>query len=412
VSPGPTPVSIGRRRWLMLALGLVAQAASSAFLYGLPFLLPELRRTYGLSLAQAGLLVSAPSLGLVATLVAWGAFVDRFGERLAMSLGLGLTGALVALTRVTDNLVVIGLLFGLAGAASGSVNAASGRVVIGWFGAHERGLAMGARQMAQPIGVALAALVLPPLAAAVGLRDALLAPAAFCGFVAALVVALVKDPPRPERGVGPPSANPYRTSTLWRLHASSALLVVPQFVVTVFSEEYLVAVRHWPAGSAGRVLALVQLAGACGRLVVGRWSDHVGSRLRPMRQIAVLSAAAMIAVGAACASGSAVILLALAAATVISVTDNGLGFTATAELAGRAWSGRALGMQNTGQNIVAFATPSLFAFLVGQLDYAGAFMVCAVFPAIGVFTTPVQAERAAIDATAERSQALARSGDH
>jgi sugar phosphate permease len=376
----------------MLALGLVAQAASCAFLYGLPFLLPELRSSYGLSLTQSGLLVSAPSLGLVATLVAWGAFVDRYGERLAMTLGLGLAGAFLALSRATDDLVVIGVLFGLAGAASASVNAASGRVVMGWFGVGERGLAMGARQMAQPIGVAAAALGLPPLAAAVGVRDALLAPAALCLVVAVVVAALVVDPPRPAHRRGDPSDNPYRQPALWRVHASSALLVVPQFAVTVFSEEYLVAVRHWTSGSAGRLLAGVQLAGACGRLVAGKWSDRVGSRLRPMRQIAVASAVAMVAVGVTSASGSPLVLGALAVATVISVTDNGLGFTATAELAGRAWSGRALGMQNTAQNIVAFATPTLFAALVGQVDYAGAFVVCAVFPAIGVLTTPVGAE--------------------
>ncbi len=386
------PPPPGRRRWLMLAVGLVAQTASCAFLYGLPFLLPELRRTYGLGLTQAGLLVSAPSLGLVATLVAWGAFVDRFGERLAMTIGLAAAGVLLALSRATDDLVLVGVLFGLAGAASASVNAASGRVVMGWFGAHERGMAMGARQMAQPIGVAIAALVLPPLAGAVGVRDALLGPAAFCLVIAVVVAVLVVDPPRPVRGAGAASDNPYRTPALWRVHAASALLVVPQFAVSVFSEEYLVAVRHWAAGPAGRVLAGVQLAGACGRLVVGRWSDRVGSRLRPMRQIAVASALAMVAVGAAAVTGSPVVLLALAAATVISVTDNGLGFTATAELAGRAWSGRALGMQNTAQNVVAFATPALFAALVGQLDYAGAFVVCAVFPAIGVVATPVGAE--------------------
>jgi sugar phosphate permease len=394
MDPGAAAAPEGRR-WLMLVVGLVAQAASCAFLYGLPFLLPELRQAYGLSLTQAGLLVSAPSLGLVTTLVAWGAFVDRFGERLAMTIGLGAAGLILVLSRWPHDLTLVGVLFGLAGAASASVNAASGRVVMGWFGAHERGLAMGARQMAQPIGVAIAALVLPPLAGAVGVRDALLFPAGFCLVTAVVVVVLVVDPPRPARTVGGPSDNPYRTPALWRLHASSALLVVPQFAVTVFSQEYLVAVRHWSSGPAGRVLAGVQLVGACGRLAVGRWSDHVGSRLRPMRQIAVASAAAMLAVGAAAASGRGIVLLALAVATVISVTDNGLGFTATAELAGRAWSGRALGMQNTAQNLVAFATPSVFAALVGQWDYAGAFVVCAVFPAIGVLTTPVRAEEAA-----------------
>ena len=76
----------------MLALGTTAQAVASCLVLGLPFLLPYLRRTEGLTLAQGGALVAAPSLGMVVTLIAWGAFADRYGERLAIALGLGLTG--------------------------------------------------------------------------------------------------------------------------------------------------------------------------------------------------------------------------------------------------------------------------------------------------------------------------------
>lgn len=381
------------RRWLMLAIGLLAQAASCAFIYGLPFVLPALRHDEHLSLAQGGLLVATPTLGVVATLVGWGAFVDRFGERLAMATGLGASGLLLVGAYAVHGVVGMGILFGLAGAAGASVNASSGRVVMGWFPAEQRGVAMGARQMAQPLGVAIAALALPPLAAASGVRVALLAPAGLALVVAAIAGWLVIDPPRKPRAAGQAKpANPYRTPALWRVHASSALLVIPQFTVTVFSEEYLVSVRHWGSGSAGRLLAVVQLAGAVGRLVTGQWSDRVGSRLGPMRQIAVASALAMVAVGVAARTGSWVVLLALAAATVISVADNGLGFTATAELAGQAWSGRALGMQNTAQNIVAFVTPPLFAALVGGVGYGWAFVACAVFPAVGVLTTPVAAE--------------------
>ena len=52
----------------------------------------------------------------------------------------------------------------LAGALGASVNAASGRAVMGWFHARERGLALGIRQTAIPIGGAAAAAGLPWLA--------------------------------------------------------------------------------------------------------------------------------------------------------------------------------------------------------------------------------------------------------
>ena len=52
-----------------------------------------------------------------------------------------------------------------AGAAGASVYAASGRLILGWFPARQRGLAMGIRQSAQPLGVAVAALALPSIGA-------------------------------------------------------------------------------------------------------------------------------------------------------------------------------------------------------------------------------------------------------
>jgi MFS family permease len=179
------------------------------------------------------------------------------------------------------------------------------------------------------------------------------------------------------------------------VHGASALLVVPQFAVAGFGAEFLVRTRDWDPAQAGRVLAAVSLAGALGRLAAGRWSDVVGSRLRPMRQVAVLSAACMALLGLAAHTGSWLVLLALALASVVSVSDNGLGFTATAELAGRTWSGRALGVQNTAQNLAAFATGPLIGALAGLRGFAVAFGACAVFPLLGAWATPVRDEHRA-----------------
>ncbi|MFI6027874.1 MFS transporter [Amycolatopsis magusensis] len=389
-------VTVGRRRWLILGLGLLAQAASCAFLYGIPFLVPVLREAEGLSLAAAGAVVAAPSIGLLLTLIVWGAAADRYGERLIMALGLGASGLLVSYAALAPvSLPVLFAVFLLAGAATASVNAASGRVVMGWFSASERGMAMGLRQTAQPIGVGIAALALPPLAQAHGWQAALLFPGVLAIAVAVLVAALVTDPPRPEpagdAGVKPPS--PYREPTLWRLHGASALLVVPQFAVSAFAPVYLVAVRGWSPLAAGWFLAAVQVLGALARIGSGYWSDRVGSRLRPMRQLAVASAAVMLLVAAGDATVPWLAVIALVLAAVISVSDNGLGFTASAELAGHAWAGRAMGAQNTGQNIAAAATPPLLGLVIGDTRYALAFCVAAVFPLLAIWLTPVRAEQ-------------------
>src|SRR6478752_3983386 len=163
-------------------------------MFGLPFLLPALRREQGLSLAQAGALAAAPSVGLVLTLILWGVLADRYGERAVLATGLTLTGAVALASTAASQPAARGLAFALIGAAGASVNAASGRLVMGWFGVRQRGVAMGVRQMGQPLGVAAAALVMPPLAQTHGLGAALAVPALACLLVALLIAGLARDP--------------------------------------------------------------------------------------------------------------------------------------------------------------------------------------------------------------------------
>lgn len=384
-----------KRRWAILALGLAAQTASSSFLYGLPFLVPAMRSAAGLSLAQAGAIVAAPSVGLLLTLILWGAAADRYGERLVMALGLGGSGVLLLATGLTKPSVGgLFVLFLVAGALSASVNAASGRAVMGWFAPSERGVAMGIRQTAQPLGVGVAALALPPLAEHHGFRSAVLFPAVLAIVVAVLVAWLALDPPRPEKQPGAPKqASPYRKPALWRLHGASTLLVVPQFAVSAFAPVYLVSTHGWSPSAAGWFLAGVQALGAAGRLASGWWSDRVRSRLRPMRQLAVASAVIMLLVALGDRVGLWLVLPALVFAAVITVADNGLGFTASAELAGTSWAGRAMGAQNTAQNVASSLTPPLLGLAIGDSRYAAAFCIAAVFPLLAIGLTPVGAEQ-------------------
>jgi sugar phosphate permease len=281
---------------------------------------------------------------------------------------------------------------------------------MGWFAAHERGVAMGVRQTAQPLGVGIASLSLPLLAGVTGFRTALLLPAGLCLVCAVLVALLVMDPPRPTAKDGERNRSPYREATLWRLHAASTMLVVPQFTIAAFTLEYLVTVLHWSPGPAGGFLAVIQVLGAGGRLGAGYWSDRVASRLGPMRQLAVASAAVMLLAAAGDRSWSWLVVLAIAVGAVITVADNGLGFTATAEFAGPMWSGRALGAQNTAQNIAAALTPPLLGLVIGGSNYAVAFTIAAVFPVLAIGLTPVAAETLARKRQAAPAGADAASG--
>lgn len=381
------------RRWAMLAASTLAQAAAAVMMHGPAFLIPVLHDREGLSLAEAGLVAAAPTVGVMLTLVAWGALTDRVGERRVLLAGLTATAAAGVVSVLVDGLVPIALALLLAGGAAASTNAASGRVVVGWFPPQRRGLAMGIRQMAQPVGVGVAAVSIAVVADRSGIQAALLVPTIACALAAVVVAAVVLDPPRPARVAGD-APNPYRENGyLARIHGVSVLLVVPQFVVWTFALVWLVQDRDWSPAAAGGLVAGAQVAGALGRIAAGHLSDVVASRMRPLRWVAVAAAVTMGLLGAAAGQELAIAVPLVVLATVLTVADNGLAFTAVAERAGPFWSGRALGLQNTAQFVTASAVPPVAGLAVTHLGYAAAFGVAALFPVLAAPLVPVGEER-------------------
>ncbi len=415
----PRDAGPGGQRWVVLFAGLVAMTAGCTFQYGLAYLIPAFRAE-GLSLEQAGILVACPTAGLLLTLVAWGAAADRWGERLVLGTGLALAGAVLLAAATVHGTAALGACLAAAGAAGASVYAASGRLILGWFPARQRGLAMGIRQSAQPLGVAVAALVLPSLGAH-GRPAALGFLGAFCVAAALLVAAAVRDPARPPGRTRAEGGSPYRRGSgqagasqagagqagaaqegagltrtvLWRIHAASALLVVPQFAVATFALVFLVDTHGLAPVTAGRLLAAAQACGAFSRLGAGAWSDRAGSRMRPMRILALATAVILAALAGGAAVHASWAVAMLLAAVIVSVSTNGLAFTAVAEHAGPSWAGRALGVQNTGQNAFAAATPPVLAAVIGAVGYAAAFGMVTLFPLAAAALVPVNGERRA-----------------
>ncbi|MDH6242960.1 MFS transporter [Mycobacterium sp. OTB74] len=383
------------RRWLMLVIALGSTMCANVFINGAAFLIPTLHRERGLDLSQAGLVSAMPSFGMVLTLIAWGYVVDRVGERFVLAVGSLLTALAAFAAAWAHSLVVVGAFLLLGGMAAASSNSASGRLVVGWFPPEQRGLVMGIRQTAQPLGVGLGALVIPRLAESSGVSTALLFPALAC-LVAAVVTALgVLDPPRPPRSEAPAShlANPYRgSSVLWRIHAVSVLLVVPQCLVWTFALTWLMTSHGWSAGAAGTMVLVAQLCGAAGRIAAGRWSDMAGSRLRPVRTIAWAAAFTMGLLALTDYLHWPVAVFVMVVASVVTVTDNGLSFTAIAEIAGPFWSGRALGTQNTSQLLTTGIVPPVFGALIGVFGFPFAFAMCALFPIVAAPLVPVAAD--------------------
>lgn len=394
------------RHWLVLAVATFVAASGSAFVVGVGFLVPHLTTVEGLSLSRAGVLVAMPLVGMATALIAWGWLVDRTSEKLVLVSGS--VGAALTLTAAlfVESFTLLAILLLVIGAFTASGNSASGRLVVSWFPARRRGLAMGVRQMSQPAGSAVAAMTMPLLAQSYGLGAAFAMPLAMAVVSAVAALVVVTDPPAPPPTPSAPAptmtgaspaprptsdGSPYRGSRyLYRVHGASVLLVLPQGMLQAFLLAWLVLGHGWSAVSAGVVVTVSQVLGAIARIVAGGVSDRVGSRMRPLRGVAISVTGGLAALAVAEALGApGLIAVTLGViATVLSVSDNGLAFTAVAEYAGPRWSGRALGVQNTAQFVAIAASTPLVAAVIGAFGYWPVFAGAAVVAAVAIPLVP------------------------
>ncbi|MEE3852646.1 MFS transporter [Gordonia sp. LSe1-13] len=389
-----------RRKWAMLGCALIAAMTTTCAVSGVAYLIPALHTEHGVPLSAASILATVPTVGLMILIIPWGVLLDRYGERHVLIISLcvtsvGTVGAVVmSATDAPYWALAIALFIG--GLGSGAANGASGRIVVGWFPANQRGTAMGVRQMAQPLGIAVCALTMPLTAESLGVTAALVIPAAVTGLGLLVAVVGIIDPPMApsssSRAAG--ADNPYRTGGfLARVHGVSALLVIPQSMLWTFVPTWLIVAHEWAPAAAGILVTVTQVVGAIGRIVAGRISDAWGSRMRPIRVIAVAASVSVAVLALTDWLDSPVAPIVMAAAAVASVADNGLAFTAIAEFAGPTWSGRGLAIQNTAQYLATAASTPVLGAIIGGVGFPLAFALTAITPLIAVPLVPRDAQR-------------------
>ena len=367
-------------RWAVLAAGTAAQAAFSSISFAIAVLAPALREEYDLSLTQIGVVLAAEWVGLTIALLPWGFAVDRWGERWTLTSGLVLCAAFLAAAAYAPSFAWLVVLLGLAGAAGGSVQSGSGRAVMRWFSASERGLALGVRQTAVPIGGAVAALVLPVLETP---RAGLLFVAGFV-LAGAVAGALVLRAGTEEHLEATDVEITLRDRRLWLACWGSGLYLVAQVAMMGFVVLFLHDEHGFSTGEAAAVFAIGQGLAAALRIGVGHWSDVLGTRVRPLRAIGVAVAITLALVAVLSDSPSWLLVPALVLATGMSMAWNGLSYTIAAELGGRR-SGAAIGFQQTVLSAIGIAAPVAFAAAVSGTSWSIAFALAAVFPLAGAW---------------------------
>src|SRR5437899_521957 len=83
-------------RWVVLAVGTIAQTSVAALFVGVAVLAPQLRSHFQLTFGETGVILAAVSIGMTPTLLPWGMLADRIGERIVLPLGLAAAAVALA----------------------------------------------------------------------------------------------------------------------------------------------------------------------------------------------------------------------------------------------------------------------------------------------------------------------------
>jgi len=294
-------------RWIVLAAATAAQATASFALLGLAALAGFLQRDFGLTATETGLLITASYAAPLLSLLFVGDLLDRKSERLIIGVGAAVLSAAFLLAATSGSYAVLLLWLLIAGLGYSSTQPGGSKSVSAWFRGDRLGLAMGVRQAGLPLGGAVAAAILPAVAAAWSWRAAFAA-GAVTALAGGLAFALVYRPP-------PGGADAaQRRATLsfavvaallresWMRNAMIAglALVSAQYGVLTWLMLYLRDHAHIALTSGAFFLALAQAAGAVGRIALAAWSDRApGRRFRLLAQSMIAVAAGVLLLMAA-----------------------------------------------------------------------------------------------------------------
>ncbi|WP_431111237.1 MFS transporter [Variovorax paradoxus] len=409
-------------RWKVLSAGVAANAAFSVAFSGIPMTAVLMRTGYQLDNATLGLVLGLMGLGIAVSELPWGLLTDRWGDRPVLLTGLGSTAiALLAMAlwaapsaQHIPGLGWLGAGLLLVGLLGGSVNGASGRAVMTWFDAGERGLAMSIRQTAVPLGGGVGALVLPFVALHFGFAALYALLATLCMLSAAMSWAWVHEPPIAPRTTAsvaqasaPPQSGPLREARVWRIVAGIGILCAPQFAVLSFGTVFLNDFGHAGLATITATMVFVQIGAMVMRVWSGRWTDRRRNRPAYLRACSALSvllfaglAGLVVAAGTHTADSAALrialVVLLLASGVCVSAW-HGVAYTELATLAGAARAGTALGMANTSVFLVCFVTPFSIPHLLTLHGWA---LVWLAASACALVAMPLLAPRqpAAVDA--------------
>ncbi|MCM3303745.1 MFS transporter [Priestia megaterium] len=277
-------------KWMILFIATLSQACATFVTYGAGPLAAFWQRLYDLSQFQTGLLVSAVQIGPIFSMLLFGNWMDRYGERWLVGGGSILLGISMLFAYRADHYMYLTGVLLAAGVWYGTAQPGGSKAVVKWFPSHHRGLAMGVRQTGIPIGGAVASAALPLLFHQYGWHGAVLvqAAAAIGGGLLFFVFYREQSSSSEKKETFTLRQKIKRISqdkTLYPLFFVGVSMISLQIIIVAHFMSYLTKAIKMDFASAGILLSITLLGGMAGRIVLAWVSDYVynGNRRTPLQ---------------------------------------------------------------------------------------------------------------------------------
>lgn len=385
-----------RPLWLWALVVTMLMQTTSAFLTrALPVLGPMITDAAGVAPEEIGHLASIGSLGSVWFLLSGGPLLPRLGPVRLLQFGALLGSAALIVTLSGSWLAFLVAAF-LIGVGYGPSPPAGSDILQRHSPAQHRALIFSIKQSGVPLGGAIAALIIPAIAIAYDWRVAMAAAAILAASTVLLVqpwrttIDATRDPTRaihlstmfsPRTVLEPIRALTLAPSLIYVTYAGFAFAMV-QGSIFAFFVTYMMTDLGFSLTAAGTAFAVVQGVGVVSRVGVGFLADRLGSAVRTLILLGVLSSIMTAMTAAMSGDWPWPLVLIVAGATGFAAASwNGVYL---AEIA-RSSPPEAVGSTTSGSTFFTFigyvVGPSAFAAIVQSTgNYSLAFLLTAAMP--------------------------------